>query len=252
LPIGLDWIVFYPAVRAFLHGDNPYLVGDGFSRVFEPFWTYLILSPFALLPYWPGRILLFVVSLLAFAYTAHRLGAVRWQLVLYLLSAPVAGCLANGNIDWLVLSGVWMPPWLGLFFVCMKPQIGIGIAVFWAWEAWRLGGLRRLVRTFAPVTMAYLLSFALYGFWILHLGGMGANQERITGFPWVVPIGLYVLYRALRDHDSGLALASGPFLSPYVSQFNYAAVLLGLLRRPRAFLIAWVLLWCLVGIRFLT
>jgi hypothetical protein len=247
LPIGLDWISFYPAVRACLHGANPYLAGE----VFEPFWTYLLLSPFALLPYWPGRVLLFVVSLVAFAYTAHRLGASRPQLVLFLLSAPVMGCLANGNVDWLVLSGLWMPPWLGLFFVLIKPQIGLAIAVFWAFEAWQRGGVRRLLQTFAPVTLAYLLSFALYGFWVLYLKDMGSNPERITGFPWVVPLGLFLLIQSIRRRERDLAIVAGPFLAPYVSQFSYAAVLLGLFRRPRVFLIAWILLWSIVGIRFL-
>jgi hypothetical protein len=244
-----DWLVFHPITLAFLHGANPYSLGNGWACVFEPFWTYILLTPLALLPYSISRVALFVVSLASFAYTAVRLSAKPWQVVMFLLSFPVMGCLMTGNIDWLVLMGLWMPPQIGLFFVLMKPQIGIGLAIFWAAQAWRAGHLRELVRVFAPVSAMYMLSFAVYGPWFMKFGNMGVNPERISGFPWVVPLGLYVLYQGIRQGDKGLATVSGPFIAPYTSQFNYSAVLVGLFGRPRAFVTAWIVLWSLLLVR---
>jgi hypothetical protein len=111
MPIGLDWLNILPSVKEFLSGGNPYSVG----QVFEPFWTYIILSPFAFLPFWVGRVILFFVSLIVFAYSALRLGATRSQLILFMVSSAVVGCLNNGNLDWLVTAGLWMPPQIGLF-----------------------------------------------------------------------------------------------------------------------------------------
>lgn len=250
MPIGVDWLAIRPAVLAFLHGANPYLVGEGFGKVYEPFWTYILLAPLALLPYWTSRIFLFVVSLASFGYTAIRLGGKSWQVIMFVMSFPVMGCLMTGNIDWLVLSGLWMPPQIGLFFVLMKPQVGIAIAIFWAFEAWRTGGARQVLRTFCPVTLAFLCSFAVYGFWLFQFQGMDVNPERITGFPFVVPIGLFLVYRAVKDRDKELARVPGPFLAPYVSQFNYATVLAGLFSRPRVFVAAWLLLWSIMLVRF--
>lgn len=249
LPPGLDWIVIRPAVEAFLQGQNPYLVGEGFHKVYEPFWAFLFLSPFALLPFWAGRILLFAVSLVTFFVSAIKLGARPYQAALFILSAAVAGCLNNGNLDWLVTMGLWMPPTFGLFFVLIKPQVGIGIAIFWAVAAWRDGGIRQVLRVFLPVTAAYLLSFALYGFWPLQLLGMHDNPDNMSAFPWVLPIGLFLLWRALADHESRLAMFVGPLFAPYTSQFSYAAPLLALFPRPGLFLFAWAVLWVPVLVR---
>ncbi|HSB00769.1 MAG TPA: hypothetical protein VLE49_08970, partial [Anaerolineales bacterium] len=192
-PIGLDWIHdILPAVQAFMQGQNPYLVGEGFHKVYEPFWAFIPLIPFALLPYWIGRVLLFLVSLCAFGLSAVKMGATRWQMILFLLSSAVLGCLNNGNLDWLVMLGLWMPPQIGLFFVLLKPQVGIGIALFWFVEALRCGGIKQAIKVFSPVVLAYLVSLLLYGPWPLQLVGMDSNPESMSAFPWVVPIGLFL------------------------------------------------------------
>jgi hypothetical protein len=238
-------------VQAFFQGANPYLVGEGFHKVYEPFWTFVLLLPFAICPFWIGRVLLFIVSLVGFYVSAIKMGANRWQAALFLLSSAVAGCLANGNLDWLVTMGLWMSPRIGLFFVLMKPQVGFGIAIFWMYRAWRDGGLRKVFRDFLPVTVAYLISFALYGFWPLQCVGMNTNPENMSAWPWVVPLGLFLVHRAVADNDRNLSIIAGPLLAPYASQFSYAAPLLALFSKPRLFLMAWVALWVPVLARLL-
>lgn len=251
LPVGTDWIHILPAVEAFLRGGNPYLVGEGFHKVYEPFWTYILLAPFALFPFWVGRTLLFIVSLGAFMYTAVRLGATRWQLLLFLSSAAVIGCLNNGNLDWLVTLGLWMPPQIGLFFVLIKPQVGIGIALYWAWASWILSGWKGVVRVFAPVTAAYLLSFLLYGFWIKQLIGMDVNPDNWSGFPLTVLPALLLIYSSARWWNRKLFMFSSPLLAPYTSQFSYSVSLLALFEKPILFVVAWILLWIPVLVRIL-
>lgn len=249
LPIGLDWIVILPAVREFSLGGNPYLIGEGFHKVYEPFWTYLLLTPFSILPFWVGRGLLFAVSLVVFTYTAKRMGATRFQLILFLTSSAVVGCLANGNLDWMVTLGLVLPIRYGLFLVLIKPQVGIGIAIYWMFVCWYVGGWRHIVKEFAPVTVYYLVSFIWYGLWPLEMYGMDSNPDNMSAFPWTVPIGLLLLYISIRYAKKNLAIFSGPLLAPYVSQFSYSASLLALLRYPRLFVLAWVLLWIPVLMR---
>jgi hypothetical protein len=240
-----------PAIQVFLHGGNPYLVGKEFYGVYEPFWTYLLLAPFALLPFWTGRILLFFVSLIAFAVSAVKMGASRFQLVLFIFSAAVFGCLYSGNIDFLVTLGFWMPPQIGLFFVLMKPQIGICIAIFWMYMAWKEGGALKVAKVFAPVTAAYLLSFLLYGFWFKYLFNMPNNPWNARYFPYLVPIGIFLLYKALQLRDKRLSGISSPMVAPYVTGYNFSIVLLSLFNRPALYLAAWVILWFIVLIRLL-
>lgn len=75
--------------------------------------------------------------------------------------------LAFANIDRMVVLGLIMPTWIGLFFVLAKPQIGIGVAIFWAFESYRLGKLRQMARDFVPVSLAILISLWIYGPWPL-------------------------------------------------------------------------------------
>jgi hypothetical protein len=242
-PAGGDWLIFLQGTQAFLHGGNPYLVGSEFYRVYVPFWTYIFLAPFALLPFWVGRILLFIVSMIAFAVTAVKMGASKFQLVMFLISSSVFGGLYMGNIDFLVTLGFWMPPQIGLFFVMMKPQIGACIAIYWMYMAWREGGVNEIVRVFAPVTGAYLLSFVLYGFWLKQLFNMPNNPWNFGIFPYVVPVGLFLLFKALQQQDKKLAGISSPLIAPYVTTYNFAIMLLSLFNRPALFLAAWVVLW---------
>ena len=240
---GADWLNFLPAVKAFMLGQNPYFVGEGFAKVFEPFWTYIFLTPFAILPFWAGRLLLLLVSYLTFAFTATKMGANKFQLVLFLLSRPVIGGLFEGNIDFLVTLGIWMPPQIGLFFVLMKPQIGFCIAIYWLYMAWKQGGLQQVITTFAPVTLAYLLSFILYGLWFLQLQAMPHNPANGSTIPFTIPLGLVILYAALKQQDKRLSALSTPLITPYITHYNYSIFLLSLFNRPILFLITWIALW---------
>jgi len=226
-------------------------VGKEFYGVYEPFWTFILLAPFAFLPLWVGRILLFLVSMAAFTVTAVKMGASKFQLVMFLCSTSVFGGLYMGNIDFLVTLGYWMPPQLGLFFVLMKPQIGVCIAIYWMYMAWRKGGVREIVRVFAPVTGAYLLSFLLYGFWFKHLFSMSSSPWNWGIFPYLVPIGIFLLYKAVQLKDIKLSGISSPLIAPYLTAYNFVIVLLSLFNRPALFLTAWATTWLIVFVRVL-
>jgi hypothetical protein len=133
----------------------------------------------------------------------------------------------------------------------MKPQVGIGVSIFWIYVAWRNGGAWQVIKTLAPVTIAFLVSFALYGLWPLQLIGMGSNPDNMSAWPWVTPIGLFLLHRGLVANDKRLSILSSPLLAPYTSQFSYAAPLMALFSRPKLFLAAWVALWIPVLARLL-
>ncbi len=240
---GVDWHIFYYATQLFLHGGNPYTYGTGFGKVYEPFWTYLFLAPFAVVPFWIGRILMAVAGYLAYGISAIKMGAKNWQLVLFMFSSTVLGELYQGNITWLVLLGLWMPPQIGLFFILMKPQIGAGVALYWAYKAWVDGGWKQVARTFAPVTIAYGISFLLYGFWIKELATMPRNPAGIMWFPWLVPSGIILLFFSLKNKNMKLAGIATPMLAPYATRENFNSSLLCLFEYPKLFIAAWIVLW---------
>ena len=147
---GFDWqYTFYHAARMLLTGHNPYLV----PTFNNPPWTLLPLIPFALLPESIGTTFYFVFSVLAYAFVAHKLQARPLAFVAFMLSSPVLYGLYRLNIDALVLVGFVLPAPIGLFFVMMKPQMGMAMAMYWLVQAWKTGGIKKVALTFGPVVI---------------------------------------------------------------------------------------------------
>jgi hypothetical protein len=247
LPVGLDWRDTYrPAALAMLRGESPFSVEIYYAAP----WALIPLMPFALMPYAIGRAGVFVLGLAAFAFTAHRMGARGWVMVVFLCSAAVVGCLNNGNIEWMPLLGIVLPPQLGLVLLAVKPQVGVGLGLFWMFMIWRSDGPLKVLKTFAPVTVLLLISFALYGLWPLRFEQTIAWSADNTSLGWYgMALGWAVLMRAIRKGDEGMALASGPLLAPYVLQFTWSALLVYLLKHPLELAGTVAILWVPVILR---
>ncbi len=159
--VGADWFGTYvPAVRALVAGQNPYKTAHAFMN---PVWILLPLIPLGMLPQRLGLIFFFVLILVIYIFIGLKLHAQPISLTAFMLSPGIFLSLQQLNIDAIVLLGFLLPAPLGLFFVLAKPQIGIGMAVYWLVEAWRTGGLRKVLITFAPVTIAQVITQILYG-----------------------------------------------------------------------------------------
>lgn len=242
VPAGQDWLHTYrPAARAVIQGQSPYTVEIYYAAP----WAAWILAPVALLPDRYGRMAFFLISLAAYMYTAYRLGARGASLLIFLCSSVVLGCLFEGNIEWLALLGAVLPAPIGLIFLAIKPQVGIGLGVYWLVTIWREQGFRQAAITFAPVTVLLALSFLLYGLWPLRFSqtvAWSSNNASLFSYGSWIP-GIFLLFEALRIRDARAALASGPMLSPYVILFTLAAMLVYFLDKPWKLLGLVVLLW---------
>lgn len=252
--LGIDWRLTYrPAAVAVLHGQNPFKTEiSPEAPFFAAPWGLIPLLPLALLPVEIGRALVMLMGLVTFAIAAHRAGAKPYALALFLLSPPVVHTILNANIEWLPVLGFVLPPWLGLFFVSIKPQTGFAVAVWWLFDAWRTGGWRAVVRTFAPITAAMVISFMLFGLWPLGmfkvLGyGKGFNASL---WPLSIPIGLVLLVTSIQKHEIKLAMPASPFLSPYVLFHAWSSAVFSLLTTPLQLTAVVAGLWLAVGIRF--
>jgi hypothetical protein len=161
---GKDWPAhFRPAVLKLLSGVSPY--GGTFAN---PPWTLLLLLPLAVLPAKLGTAVLVVASPLIFGMIAYKTGGKMLPVIFFAFSSPVIHNAFNVNIDFLPALGLLMPPQIGLFFILMKPQMALGVGIYWFFEAWQENGFKGVFKVFWPVTAAFLLSFVIYGFWPLH------------------------------------------------------------------------------------
>ena len=236
LPIGQDWYEFFqPAAVALLHGQSPYAIKNFHNAP----WTLLPFIPFALLPYRLGRLGIFVLGFAGFAHVAQSLKAKPVSMILFMTSFPVLACLYGGGLDWLPMLSFVMPAPVALIFAAMKPQIGFGIALFFLFESWQAGGIKQVIRTFLPVSILLFVSFALYGFWVSTIAGKWNNPVNISLFPYLLPLGVYLLY----TRQKHAAMASSICFAPYFTFFTLAAPLAALLERPRLMFLAWVITW---------
>jgi len=247
--VGIDWReTFYPAARAVLEGGSPYSVPT-FRNV--P-WTLIPLLPLAFFSERVGGALFFMMSLALYAIVRIRLGASRTALIAFLLSSPVVYGMRMLNVDAIVLMGFVLPPQIGLFFVLVKPQIGIAMLPFWMFESWRAGGWRILLRVFAPATLALILSFAAFG-----SSSIGRSDDLLRSswnaslWPWVFPIGFALLILAIRNRRKDQAMAASPFLSPYLAYHSWVSVLAGLMTREFELVLAVIGMWLVAVIRIL-
>jgi hypothetical protein len=245
-PPAVDWnTAFRPAALAVLNGRSPYEV-EGF---FNAPWATLPLIPLAVLPESIGRVYLAMVAITAFGYVAHRLGGSKVAVIAVLVSPMVLHEVLNGNIDWLVVLGLVLPPWLGLFFLAIKPQISVGIILFWAYSAWKEGSWQRLLRTFAPVTAVFAISLLAFGFWPLRSAREIDLWWNASLWPVSIPVGLALLVAAIRKNDLRYSMGASPCLSPYVLFHSWIIALLAIIRSTPETLAAVTGLWVLVIIR---
>jgi hypothetical protein len=242
---GVDWYEsFRPAADELLHGRDPY------TQLYRnPPWTLLPILPLALLPPDAGRAAFVVMGLAGFVWFGYRMGAQPLILAAFLVSPPVLHSLVNANNDWMALLGFVLPPQIGLFFVLIKPQIGAAVALYWLVESWRTGRAREVIRVYWPVSLAFGLSFLIFGWWPRKFAGATDLWWNASLFPASIPVGLALIVASLRRRKVEYAMAASPCLSPYVLLHAWSGALAALIGAPFEFVAAWAGLWILVVIR---
>ncbi|HSJ87228.1 MAG TPA: hypothetical protein VK909_08465, partial [Anaerolineales bacterium] len=156
------------------------------------------------------------VGFIVYAYTGHKLGGGKWAITAILISPPVIHNTINGNIDWLPLLGLTLPPQLGLFSVTMKPQLGVASVLFWLVETWRISGYRETIKVFLPITLATVLSLFFYGFWPLRAAVEVDLWWNTSLWPFSLPVGLALMVAAYHRRDIRYAMGASPCFSPYI------------------------------------
>lgn len=224
-----DWhATFRPAALEILHGRSPYNA-KGF---FNPPWAAILLIPFAILPENVGWEILVIVALGVYAYVAHKLGASKLTIAILLLSPPSLHGILIGNIDWLALLGIVLPPWLGLFFLVIKPQVSVIVILYLFVAEWKRGGPIRVLKTFLPVGLVSVLSVITFGPWFLNIPPFNKLAANDSLLPMSLPIGLALTVAAIRKNDIRYSMMASPLLSPYLLLYSWIGAFLALAPKP--------------------
>ena len=256
IPTGIDWTdVLRPATIAFLRLQNPYQIQGSLN----PPWLFVLLAPIAILPENIGGALLFWLNLATWMVIAKKLGSGNVICFLAVVTSPmVINSLVAGNVDFLVMWGLLLPPELAIFFLTIKPQVG-GAALFYiALRTYHESGTKRVLQIFAIPLALITLSLILYGAWPLEANkilNMSWNASPLRMFGWPsVAIGFIILLfgisRKCPKEGANISMASTPFFSPYVGSQSWVAILPSLIK-TKALYFMWIALWLWVAYRTL-
>jgi len=222
---GIDWKEYFrPSAQSIIHMESPY--GDGF---YNAPWALLPLIPISFLSPEYGGAVLYALNIFCFVFAGFKLKMNPISLIVFLLFSGMIWNSNNGNIEGILSLGFILPPQIGLFFVLAKPQFGIGVALYWGVVAWTEGGNKKVFYLFLPVSIAFLFSFLVFGFWPAYAPILVNVSWNSSIFPYGIPIGLLLLTLAIIKKKPGLAIASSPFFAPYLTGHTWAVVWFGVL-----------------------
>jgi hypothetical protein len=251
LPLGDDWRLSFSQLD-FWHPFLRHGLGYG---LFNPPWIMLLL-PHALLPIPLGNAVNLILNIVVPMAVVHRLRGGYAALALALSSPFFLQLMITNNIDWISLAAFLVPGWLGLILLSCKPQAVGGAAIIWLRKAWD-SGPRNLALLLVPIIALVLASLFIWPGWPVQL--IETQYSLPTGaawnwsiFPFALPVGIWLLWRAWREKDPILAGIATPCLVPYISPYSFSAtfVLLACRNRREAMLIWFIAWWVtLVGYR---
>ena len=246
--IGVDWdSTFRPAARMVLAGENPYTIAT-FRNV--P-WTILPLLPFAVLPEAFSGKVFFIANIFLYAFVAKKAGASTLGIIAFLLSPPVMYGLKMSNVDVLVLLGFTLPPTIGLFFILIKPQMGIMMFFFWLVKTLKRGGWKETLKTFAPVTITMVMAIVFFDYSPLQRSFTLIDTNwNARLWPWALPLGLLFFATSVRNLTAEGAIAASPFLSPYLAYHSWAGALLALIKKDFELMVVVLGMWLVFLVRF--
>lgn len=239
LPPAGDFLdAFWPAAHAPL---DPYQ----FPAYLNPPWVALLFYPLTFLQ---ERLAQGIIAFLNMAMTillVARFGGKRLSFILVITSPAFLSLLVNGNIGWLTMAAFLLPTNWGLTLLLTKPQEGLMAGLIWFKQA------KNKLLFFIPSLGLTAVSFAIWGWWVPNMlqqshltNGRLVGPWNISPFPWLIPLGLFMLYLAWKLEDESFAVAATLCLVPYFAFYSLNTLFTMLAgRHPRLAIIGWVLLW---------
>jgi hypothetical protein len=226
VPVGFDWRIYADATPTTPY-STPGFIGTPFAYLF---------LPHALLSANIGNAVNVCLNVLAIVLVTRKYAGNRWYIASLLAITTPQGLLLmrNNNIDWIPLMSFLVADWLAYPMLAVKPQALAGAAVirFKRNPSW----LQLL-----PLALVGLLSVIVWPFWWQRLGGDVASQSwNFAPFPYLLPVGVWLLWKAWREDDEIIAACSTMFFVPYVAYYSLVGVHALIATRDRR---AGALLW---------
>ena len=229
-PIGRDWQTWDVANIGQM--QTPYAMPN-FAGM--PFAFFAL--PHALLSIDIGNAINLTLNILVIAAVARVYAGKDWHIAVAItMTSPMAiNLIMSNNIDWIPLSAFLFADWLAYPLLVMKPNVLAGMALI---------RFKRNPNPIALIPLAVMLiaSVLIWGSWWTHLGsGLTDVAWNFAPFPYMIPVGLFLLWKAWHSEDEIIAACATPFLVPYFAPYSLTGLHVLLASRYRS---AAIWLWC--------
>lgn len=243
---GDDWETFHGAARRVLRGQPLYDTPITFAYFSNPPWVAVALIPFSLLPLRWGWALVSSLSFLAILGLSFRFRLGPIKTALALSSLAMIYIVLHGQIDALLLAGIFLPLEWRVLLALAKPQVTFGL----------LFGVppRRWLRALLLTTGMVLLSLAVFWMWPrewLAQPREFANEAHnlwLGLWPFQAPAGVALILLGISRTDDKLLIAGSPFLSPYAATSSLVGpwLAVGAFLKDWQALLVWLSWWAAV------
>jgi hypothetical protein len=234
-PVGIDWQTWN--IESVTQLRAPYDMPD-FTGM--PFAFFAL--PHAALNIEIGNAVNVGLNILAVIMVANFYAGKDWyKVTLIVLSSPFGMLLVMvNNIDWIPLMSFVLADWLAYPMLAMKPQMLAGAAII---RFKRHADWTQLI----PLAFMLACSVLIWGAWWQRLGnGLFDAKWNYAPFPYMIPVGVYLLWQAWKRNDDILAACSTMFFVPYFAPYSLAGVHTLITSRDRRIGVAlWLLAWWL-------
>lgn len=218
--LGVDWKYTY--FRAADNWRDPYVI-PGLEPHEQPFtnppWVLALLPHAFVFPQAVGAAVNSVINIVVILLVIRRFGG-GWQtMAMTFTSMPFFDLMLKSNVDWIPMLALLLPPMWGLPLLIIKPHSIGTVALIW-WKRHRFSPWM-----LAPTAALGVLSLVIWGLWFNRVGlPWDVASWNFAPFPYFIPLGLYMLYRAYRSDDAFIAAAAAPFLTPYIATYSVTAL----------------------------
>ena len=231
-PIGRDWRTYNMTLGQM---QTPYTMPN---FVGMPFAFFAL--PHALLNIDIGNAINLTLNILVIAAVAYRYAGQQWHITVAItMTSPMAiNLIQSNNIDWIPLSAFLVADWLAYPLLAIKPQVLAGAALI---RFKRNPSLIVLI----PLIVMLMASIVIWGAWWTQLGqGVDTTAWNFAPFPYMIPFGLWLLWKAWQKDDEIIAACATPLLVPYFAPYSLVGLHVLLAARYRNAAIGlWVFSW---------
>lgn len=249
LPIGDDWRMTISKLDFF----RPYSLQSEDGRFgWRAFPWGLFFIPHAWLPVRLGNAINFLINVAVPLIVIRKLtGRFPKKRLAMIYSSPFfLQLVLTNNIDWVPLLAWIVPIPIAVIAMSVKPQAVSGALLIWLKRLHEKNGATGVGYAVFPLAAVFLVSLAIWPTWMIDMLESTKHVYQgvnLSPFPFAIPVGIVLLWRAWKKDDAELAAVATSCFFPYVTPYSFTAPFVLLMsKRPREATIVWVVVWWIV------